>query len=362
MPQKMSVGNIVKGGVCREEGSVDCVIEELLETITRNKVHNVYNDISNSEEGFVLPTRTLRERLGFDESRIPNPGIREYSIGDYKLLLVSKRLRKEDELSYNLLKEFPFMNEIKDFDSNNKTITEIVNNDIYVNVLEPQSIVINKDEENGRESKALFSRMLIKFFLITNTYYELAKQLSPGFPDKYCGRASIDVTITLNYLGYPAFRAVNSSLDHAYIIIPYLVKNRVKEGLSDEEYKKGVIIIDPTSEQLWQDDVDKVEKRIFIGGRRTIRTKEFDHYFYYSSEYSGFKNMYPNEVIILRKRGWVIRGHPVLERFSMKPNDFFSRAFSNRISVVELDNRVKNLSKEQDLLNSIIEYYQKTLL
>ena len=71
--------------------------------------------------------------------------------------------------------------------------------------------------------------------------------------------------------------------------------------------------------------------------------------------------MYPNEVIILRKRGWVIRGHLVLERFNMKPNDFFSRAFSNRISVVELDDRVKELSKEQDLLNSIIEYYQKTL-
>lgn len=115
----------------------------------------------------------------------------------------------------------------------------------------PCSIKLNHVEE--------LEKMVLDTYKVSYMHYILGRKynMSDSFPDGCCIRSSGNLAYALMYLGYPCAMSVESKFYHRYVILPFIC-----------EKEKGVILVDPTSDQLWKNYENKPKNMVtvFFGG------------------------------------------------------------------------------------------------
>ena len=102
-------------------------------------------------------------------------------------------------------------------------------------------------------TKELADHMSIGY-QIAHFNYILGTQRNTAFPNGFCGVSSRGVTLSLIKFGYPnAAYAYSKAYDHGYSILPFVFS---------QADMNGIIIIDPTSDQLWDDK--KLRNAVFL--------------------------------------------------------------------------------------------------
>ena len=94
--------------------------------------------------------------------------------------------------------------------------------------------------ENEEELKGHISRV----YQMSYVHYMLGKKhaLTKNFPDLGCGVGSGNMVHSLGLMGYPnAVWGAQYMFDHIYVMMPFVLDDL-----------KGVIVADPTSDQLWK--------------------------------------------------------------------------------------------------------------
>ena len=111
-------------------------------------------------------------------------------------------------------------------------------------------------------------------------HYTWAKQedLDGCFPNWCCGSSSRNVFLNSMDKGYPNASIVyNDSQDHTYLAFPFLF---------GEAQKKGFIVADPTSDQLFNNESIAPRNNIFISpGINWV----------YKTDWQGGTNLYPSK-------------------------------------------------------------------
>ncbi|MDP7180400.1 MAG: hypothetical protein QF824_03975 [Candidatus Woesearchaeota archaeon] len=107
-----------------------------------------------------------------------------------------------------------------------------------------------------RNVKELEDHMLKAYQVAYANYVRGKRNYGSSFPDKSCGISSSNVMLSLIELGYTnALFVANSEYDHSYVVLPFVMK--------DSGYK-GVIVVDPASEQLWSEESGKPRNAVFV--------------------------------------------------------------------------------------------------
>lgn len=89
-------------------------------------------------------------------------------------------------------------------------------------------------------------------------HYALARKrrMKSSFPERCCGCSSSNLVLHFWEIGIRAAAlAYNRRYDHAYVIVPYVLASTGE---------KGVLLLDPTSDQLTTNKDDRVRNRIMI--------------------------------------------------------------------------------------------------
>ena len=131
----------------------------------------------------------------------------------------------------------------------------------------------------------------------------------------YCwGLSSDNVTLSLMDLGYVgAASAINKSRDHYYTIVPFVIENPKKQG---------VVVVDPTSDQLWQITTMKPRNMVFV---------VFDKQWEYRTEWGYRSNLYPECIMgvdTLRKRSGIMDNIKIAD-YHQNPRAFIEAAWKN---------------------------------
>jgi hypothetical protein len=135
---------------------------------------------------------------------------------------------------------------------------------------EPSSMEICSNRE-------LVQHMLFSYHL-SYANYVLGKNSdsSSQFPKRQCGISSRNIFLSLLHYGYMNAAFASAAIDHAYVILPFVFG-----------YNAGSIVIDPTSDQLW--DTHKVRNHVFL---------RLGAFWEYRSEYDSYRsNMFPRHVM-----------------------------------------------------------------
>jgi hypothetical protein len=104
-------------------------------------------------------------------------------------------------------------------------------------------------------------------------------RMKNSFPNWCCGYSAENVVSALWEAGIvSAIKVYNNKYDHAYVIVPFVV------NVSDT---RGVILVDPTSDQLFYRKEKKVRNLV-----RVITQEEWE----YRTDWAQGKNLYPNVV------------------------------------------------------------------
>lgn len=106
----------------------------------------------------------------------------------------------------------------------------------YLTITAPCSMVISNTEE-------LWEHML-RAYQIAHFHYILGRKylLKGTFPHNCCGLSSNNVMLSLQQWGYTNTSRASTAYDHGYDIMPFVLP---------EQKLEGVIVIDPTYNQLW---------------------------------------------------------------------------------------------------------------
>jgi len=138
-----------------------------------------------------------------------------------------------------------------------------------------------------QEPSALFFDDIVELFKKTIFMYQFSyahyilgkhNEMKDSFPDWCCGRSAQNVTCALWEAGIvSAVKVYNNPYDHAYVIVPFIVGTSIK----------GVVLIDPTSDQLFTKKERKVRNLV-----RIITSEQWE----YKTDWVGGKNLYPDEV------------------------------------------------------------------
>lgn len=122
---------------------------------------------------------------------------------------------------------------------------------------------------------------LLNLQKISLAHYKLGKshKMKSNFPYECCGLTSHNINIALLENGYGnSMSSYCSKFDHAYNILPFVIKD------SD---KKGVILLDGTSEQLW-DNLEESKKP------KSLISVFFSNEWEYITNWRSSANLYPN--------------------------------------------------------------------
>jgi|GEM_PF-5604105 len=140
----------------------------------------------------------------------------------------------------------------------------------------------------GQEPSALFFEDVVELFKKTIFMYQFSyahyilgkhNRMKYSFPEWCCGRSAQNVTCALWEAGIvSAVKVYNNPYDHAYVIIPFII------GTSSI---KGIVLIDPTSDQLFIKNERKVRNLV-----RIITSEQWE----YRTDWVGGKNLYPDVV------------------------------------------------------------------
>ncbi len=114
-----------------------------------------------------------------------------------------------------------------------------------------------------------------RIYEISYCHYALAKFNNDRFPYFCCGYSSRNVFLNLMDIGYPnAAFLYNKMRDHAYVALPFLLR---------ENNNKGFIIIDPTSDQLF-DNKEAPRNNLFVA---------FGSTWVYKTDWEFGQDLYP---------------------------------------------------------------------
>jgi len=94
---------------------------------------------------------------------------------------------------------------------------------------------------------------------LSYNHYVFGKEIDmkDGFPDDCCGVSSNNLLLTLMEKGYPNAAYLSSGHNHAYVGLPFVL------GLNQE---KGFILVDPTSDQLFNNKTHAPRNYVFVAG------------------------------------------------------------------------------------------------
>lgn len=182
----------------------------------------------------------------------------------------------------------------------------------YEAITTPCSMKIN----GGKELEAHISTA----YQTAYAHYILAKNHIQRFPDYCCGTSGRNVALSLMDLGYPnAAYAYHNTQDHGYVILPFVVKG---------SRMKGTIIVDPTSDQMWENLKSPPRNAVFImtGNKWEYRTAWHDD-----------ANLFPNRIMDLKTIRYLRRSSLSLDSFdSYKHKNgrvYLEKAFANPIDI-----------------------------
>jgi len=162
---------------------------------------------------------------------------------------------------------------------------------------------------------------VLKIVQVSNANYVLGRRASESFPKNWCGDSGRSLVASLMAHGYPqAAFAYDSIDDHGYVILPFRLKDN----------PEGVILADPTSDQLWKRVLRKLDKpprnmiSIFLGNQWEYRTF-----------WGGGVDLYPNKIThggILREQLAGDKPLNAAEFYEHGCEEFLERAFKNPIT------------------------------
>ena len=131
-------------------------------------------------------------------------------------------------------------------------------------------------------------RDVLMIYQLAYAHYVLAKDggfVEPGrvFPNKCCGPSSRDLMVCSMFYGFlnATCAIYEGGETHLYLMFPFVMQ---------EPNVKGVILQDPTSDQLWSGDS---APRNYTAIKMGVRWK-------YVTEWDGGKNLFPSRVMYLR--------------------------------------------------------------
>ncbi len=148
------------------------------------------------------------------------------------------------------------------------------------------------------------------------------KLIEYSFPNYFCRTSSDNVMLSLMMRGYPnAMFVGNIIFDHAYVVLPFMFEGR-----------GGVILSDPTSDQLWKNHKNKPRNMVSV---------IFGDRWKYKTDWECRANLYPDNAAHLNNvKNAQIRENGNLRYGIYKSNvqQLLQEAFSNPI---QLNNAVR---------------------
>ncbi|MBS3094749.1 hypothetical protein J4474_03720 [Candidatus Pacearchaeota archaeon] len=132
------------------------------------------------------------------------------------------------------------------------------------------------------------------------------------FPDFCCGISADNLFLSLLERGYiNALRFSNDEYDHGYVGLPFVMKNF-----------KGLIIADPTSDQMWEKIKNPPRNNIFVASEKKWE---------YRTDWANNANLFPDEAAHL---GTLNKFVSIGRRVDIdKEGDFFRDVFKKVVNV-----------------------------
>jgi hypothetical protein len=112
---------------------------------------------------------------------------------------------------------------------------------------------------------------------LSYNHYVWAKEenMKRMFPDFCCGYSTVNLALTLMERGCAnVVGLANIRCDHDYVCLPFVMSE-----------KRGLIIVDPTSDQLFNDKFHAPRNHIFVS---------FGPRWFYETDWKGGKDLYPS--------------------------------------------------------------------
>jgi len=196
------------------------------------------------------------------------------------------------------------------YDNGNSEITDCILNK-YKKVPGFCSMIIKDEKELEEHVKQIHEA--------SYSHYAIGKQnnFEGNFPYHCCGYSSRNLLLNLMNIGYPnASFFYNSAQDHAYIGLPFVINER-----------KGFIIVDPTSDQLFKNKDKAPRNNTFV---------VFGHKWEYIPDWKSGANLFPSQKdgssFINLNHLRQINGNIGEESFNME--EYFSSVFINPVEVL----------------------------
>jgi hypothetical protein len=138
---------------------------------------------------------------------------------------------------------------------------------------EPVCMRYEKLTELEESLGVIYQLMYFHYFLGRNT------RMKWSFPSKCCGYSARNLTTALWEAGIAAAVSVhNYSQDHSYVTVPFILT---------ENGRTGIILADPTSDQLWDTESKKIRNHMMV-----LPSKGWE----YKTDWECGRNLYPQFV------------------------------------------------------------------
>ncbi|MBT3940780.1 hypothetical protein HOD83_01090 [Candidatus Woesearchaeota archaeon] len=203
--------------------------------------------------------------------------------------------------------------------------------DRFKDVQAPSSMVVKDLDELSRH--ALLS------YYVCYEHYKLGKKLfwNDDFPELCCGPATSNVVLTLIEMGYHNALYAGADKDHAYCVLPFVM---------EDTGEKGIILVDPTAEQMWwSNEKPSNDVRIIFGERWEYKTDLVEIIVnegpVFAEEEGGGSDLFPNEIVgMVNLRDhvsmfdWLSIPIPLdLKVEQLSVEDYLNQAFANPVPV-----------------------------
>lgn len=221
-----------------------------------------------------------------------------------------KRIKDEEIKNYqNLVPHFNLYGQERDREALEKIVKK------YKSVDGPCSMQLNKAEDLAEHMLRVYQVLYAHYVLaiknnMNNIYF--------SFPYKCCGKSAINVMFSLIELGYPnAAYVQNFKLDHSYVILPFIIR---RTG------KKGTIVADPTSDELWKNTKIKPRNNVFLTPRENLE---------YLTKWKNKENLFPKRISSLChiETAYLSKNnnHKARNKNYMEGSNYLKKAFSNPV-------------------------------
>lgn len=157
------------------------------------------------------------------------------------------------------------------------------------------------------ENIAEMSKKILLMYQLSYAHYILGRYNNSSFPSYCCGVSAENLLAAFWEAGIiSAVKVGNNSYDHAYLIIPFIIKT---------PDLMGVVLIDPTSDQLINDGRKKVRNLVMV-----LTEEKWT----YVTDWKNGGNLYPEDIEISACYGHKIENY----------NKYLEDAFKNPVIVV----------------------------